>query len=110
MSNGDIGHVQEVVGEIFLDDIALVAAADHEVVDAVRRVDLHDVPEDRLAADLDHRLGLQIALFGNASAKPAGQNDDFQSQPPPYDPDFQKAVPPVYDFIPEVEIRARPIG
>ena len=71
----DVRHVQEVVGEVLLDDVALVAAADDEVVDAVRRVDLHDVPEDRLAADLDHRLRLQIALFGDPRAEPAGEND-----------------------------------
>ena len=34
---GDIGHVQEVVGEVFLDHIALVAAANDEVVDAMVR-------------------------------------------------------------------------
>ena len=73
----DVGHVQEVVREILLDDVALVAAADHEIVDAVRRVDLHDVPEDRLAADLDHRLRLQIALLGDPRAEPAGENDDL---------------------------------
>ena len=73
----DIRHVQEIVREIFLDDIALVASADHEIIGAVRRVELHDVPEDRLAADLDHRLRLQIALFGYPSAQPAGENDDL---------------------------------
>ena len=51
--------MQEVVGEVFLDHVALVAAADHEVIDAVGGVDFHDVPENRLAADLDHRLGLR---------------------------------------------------
>ena len=56
---GDVGGVQEVVGEVLLDDVALVAAADDEVVDAVLRVDLEDVPEDGAAADLDHRLGAE---------------------------------------------------
>ena len=28
---GDIGHMQEVVGEILFDNVALIAAADHEV-------------------------------------------------------------------------------
>src|SRR5579885_1557819 len=74
---GDVRHVQEVVGEIFLDDVALVAAADHEVVGAVRRIDLHDVPKDRLAADLDHGLGPQVAFFRNAGSQAARQNDDF---------------------------------
>ena len=30
----DVGHVEEVVGEVLLDDVALVAAANDEVVDA----------------------------------------------------------------------------
>src|SRR5581483_1086486 len=74
---GHVRHVQEIIGEIFLDDVALVAAADHELIHAVARIDLHDVPQDRLAADLDHRLWPQIALFGNPRAKAAGQNDGF---------------------------------
>ena len=32
---GHVGHVQEVVGEVLLDHVALVAEADHEVVEAV---------------------------------------------------------------------------
>ena len=59
----DVRHVQEVVGEVFLDDVALEAAADDEVRDAVRRVDLHHVPEQWLAADFDHRLRTQHGLF-----------------------------------------------
>ena len=71
----DVGHMQEVVGEILLDDIALIAAADHEVVDAVRGVDLQDVPQDRTAADLDHRLGAQAGFLGKPRAESAGQDD-----------------------------------
>jgi hypothetical protein len=61
---GHVGHVEEVVGEVLLDDVALVAEADHEVVEAVVAVDLHDVPQDRPLADLDHRLGLGGGLLG----------------------------------------------
>ncbi|MNN37745.1 hypothetical protein D3C81_1517080 [compost metagenome] len=32
----DIGGMQKIIGEIFLDHIALVAAANHEIIDAVR--------------------------------------------------------------------------
>ena len=53
----DITGVQEVVGEVFLDHIALVTAADDEVGDAVMAVNLEYVPEDRLTTDLHHRLG-----------------------------------------------------
>ena len=65
---GHVRHVQEVVGEILLDHIALVAQADDEIVDAVGGVDFHDVPDDRLAADFDHGLGLQVGFLADAGA------------------------------------------
>ena len=74
---GHVGHVQEVVREILLDDVALVAAADHEIVDAVGGVDLHDVPQDGAAADLDHRLGPDGGFFAEARPKSAGEYDCF---------------------------------
>ena len=42
-------------------------------------INLHDVPEDRIASNLDHRLGTRRALFGNARAIPARQNDGFHA-------------------------------
>ena len=44
--DGDVGHVKEVVDEIFFDHVAAVAEADDEFVDAVGRVDFHDVPKN----------------------------------------------------------------
>ena len=69
---GNVGHVQEVVGEVFLDDVALVAAVDDEVIHAVGGVELHDVPEDGPTADLDHRLGLEVGFLGDAGAEASG--------------------------------------
>ena len=46
--------VEVIVRKVFLEEIALVAEAHHELVQPVPGVDLHDVPDDRLAADLDH--------------------------------------------------------
>ena len=60
---GDIAGMQEVIGEIFLDQIALIATADDEFIDAEVAVDLEDVPEDRLAAYLHHRFGLELGFF-----------------------------------------------
>jgi hypothetical protein len=74
---GDVGHVQEVIVEILLDHIALIAKADHEFLDAVSRVDLHDVPQDRPAADLDHRLGADGGLLAEAGAEASGENNGF---------------------------------
>ncbi len=69
---GHIGGMEEVVGEVLLDDVALVSAADDEVVDAVLGVDLQDVPEDRPAADLNHRFRPYRGLFAEACAEATG--------------------------------------
>lgn len=69
---GHIRHVQEVVGEVFLDDVALVTAADDEVVHAMGGVELEDVPEDGAATDLDHGLGLEVGFLGDAGAEATG--------------------------------------
>ncbi len=60
---GHVRHVQEIVGEVFLDEVALVAAADNEVVDLVLGIDFEDVPKDRPAPDFNHRLGAKGGLF-----------------------------------------------
>jgi hypothetical protein len=73
--HGDIGHVQVVVGEVLLDHVTLEAEADDELVHAEGRVDLHDVPQDRLASDLHHRLGSAVRFFREACAQAAGQHD-----------------------------------
>ena len=74
---GDVRHVQEVIGEVFLDQVALVAAADDELGDTVEGIALHDVPENRTSTDLDHRFGSHRGLFREPCAKATGQNDCF---------------------------------
>lgn len=59
----DVRRVQEIIGEIFLDEIALVPAANYEIIDPMRGVNLHDMPQDRHATNLDHRLGFDDCLF-----------------------------------------------
>ena len=76
----DVGHVQEVVGEVLFDHIALVAQADHEVIDSIVGIDLHDVPKNRLAADFDHWLGAQVGFFTDAGAKAPGEDDGFHGE------------------------------
>jgi Flp pilus assembly protein TadD len=72
-----IRHVQEVVGEIFLDDITLVAQADDEFIDTMGRVGFEYVPEYRLAADLHHGLGLDLGFFAQARPQPPCKNHCF---------------------------------
>lgn len=71
---GDVRHVQEVVGEVFLDDIAFVAEADDEVVDPMCGIKLHHVPKNRPSADLDHRLGPQMAFLTDPGAVATGED------------------------------------
>jgi hypothetical protein len=59
----DVRHVQRVVRKIFLDDVALVTKADDEIIEAIVAVKFHDMPEDRAAAHLDHRLGTDVGFL-----------------------------------------------
>ena len=76
----DIAGVQKVIGEVFLDYIALVSAADDEVVDAVVAIDLKDVPEDRLTADFNHRLRPKVGFLRQTRAKAAGQDHGLHAR------------------------------
>ena len=71
-----VGAVEELE-EVFLDEVALVAAADHEVVQAMRRIDLHDVPEHRHRADFHQRLGDDSGLLAQARSVAAGKDNDL---------------------------------
>ena len=48
---------------------------------------LHDMPQDRLAADLDHRLGLELGFLRDAGAEAARKqyylHVSFSSNDPP---------------------------
>ena len=74
---GHIRHVQEVVGKVLLDQVTLVAAANDEVIDAVVRVNLHDVPQNRHATNFYHRLGFEVGLLRNPRPQTPGQDDCF---------------------------------
>ncbi len=45
----------------------------------MRGINLHDVPDDRLAADLDHGLGLEVRLFADSGAESPGKDDRLHS-------------------------------
>ena len=73
----DVAVHRLVIEEIFLDDVAFVAQAKNELGMTVVGVRLHDVPEDRPAADFDHRLGSIFGFFAQTGALAAAQDDDF---------------------------------
>ena len=61
-ADGEVVVHRLVVQEIFLDHVAAIAEAEHEIAEPVVGVELHDVPQDRPAADLDHGLGRNRSL------------------------------------------------
>jgi len=62
--------------KVFLQLSALVAARYKKLLEAVIRVYGHDVPDQWLAADLDHGLRPRAALFGDARTLAACEDDD----------------------------------
>src|SRR5262249_48995102 len=62
-----------------LEHVAAIAEREHELAHAVMRVVLHDVPQDRPAADLDQRLRSSLRLLGEPAAEAAGEDDDLHA-------------------------------
>ena len=73
--------MQKIMGKILLDAIALVSKADYEVIEPIVRIMLHDMPENRPPANLDHWLWLDMRLLADACAESACQNDYFHRYP-----------------------------
>lgn len=67
----------EVIGKIFLDDILLVATTDDKLVDTVMAVSLHDMPQDGLPSDFNHRFGDQIGRFAQTCTEATSKNHRF---------------------------------
>ena len=68
---------EQIVGHVSLDVLALVAERDHELVEAEVAVVHHDVPQDRPAADLDHRLGLDTVSSDSREPTPPARMPTF---------------------------------
>ena len=64
------------VEEIALDEVAHVTQCDVEVIEVMLGIVLHDVPQDRPATDLDHRLGASRGFFLKPRAHATCENDN----------------------------------
>ena len=73
----NVGGVQEIIRKILLDHMLLIPGADHKIVEAVITVELHDMPEDRHAAQIHHGLWFKLAFFGDSCSEAAGKNNNF---------------------------------
>src|SRR5260370_22622730 len=82
-ARGDIdGHALAhavVVEEVALDDLALVAEGHEELLESLRRVRLHDVPQDGALSDVYHRLRSELGLLGQARAEASGQDHNLHA-------------------------------
>src|SRR6056297_4246676 len=72
--HGHVGAVRAVVDHVFLDNLALVSERNDEVFEPKVPIDLHDVPENGLIANLDHRFRLDRRFFGEARATTASED------------------------------------
>ena len=69
--------VRSVVEEELLDDVRLVAEAQHEIPVPVLAVITHQMPEDRLAADRYHRLGDVFGIIADTRAETSAEQNCF---------------------------------
>src|SRR5262249_23156165 len=73
-------HVGELQKEV-LHALGLVAERHDELLEAIGGIELHDVPEDGMLADLHHRLGDGDRLLGKPGAEATGKDHDLHAVP-----------------------------
>src|ERR1051325_4519973 len=76
-TKGRVANIPEIVPEIFLNHLALVTEAKDELVEAVMRIGLHDMPEDRALADGQHRFGAELRFVLQTCPLAAAQDNHF---------------------------------
>lgn len=64
-----------VVKKEVLDHLAFVTEGDDELLEAVAGIGPHDMPENRIASNLDHWLGPHRCLFSQPRAESASKNN-----------------------------------
>jgi hypothetical protein len=57
--------MHEIMRKIFFNHISAVAQANNEIIEAIMRINLHDMPKYRLASDFNHRLGYCLGFLAN---------------------------------------------
>jgi len=69
--------MQIIVHEVLFDHIALVAKADDKIIIPILTIHFHDMPENWLTSDLDHRLRTDFSFFADPCTQTARKNDNF---------------------------------
>ena len=75
---GYIRLMEKIVSEVFLDAISLISQADDEVVETKMGIGLHDMPENWLLTDFNHRFRLQVGFFTDSCAETTCKDNYFQ--------------------------------
>src|SRR5690606_31672256 len=66
------------IKEKILDDIGLVAEAEHEIGMPVVAIPLHDMAHDRLMSERDHRFRHGFGIFADAGSKTTAEENDLR--------------------------------
>ena len=74
---GHVGGMEEVIGKKLLHHILLISQADDEFMESILGIVLHNVPQNRPLANLDHGLGLQMAFLADPGSESPCQYYNF---------------------------------
>src|SRR5262245_27184354 len=80
--DGDATGDCAVVAEVAFYGLALVSECHVEVREPERVIVLHDVPEDRVRPDLDHRLRPRVGFLRKPGPEPARKDHDLHGSDP----------------------------
>ena len=71
-----------ILDEVALDRVTAVPERQHELLEAARGVVVHDMPQDRPAADLHHGLRPQLGFFAEPRPETAAENHNLHRSIP----------------------------
>lgn len=76
---GNIAVVQGIICKIFFYYVLFVPGTNHKIIYSIMGVNLHDMPEYRIAANFHHGLWPHLGFLADARTKPACQYNNFHS-------------------------------
>jgi len=93
--------VEEIVGEILLDHVTAVSAANDKIFDSMRGISLHDVPKDWMSTDLHEGLRPLLSFLGKTSTRATGKDHGFHDSR-----SITGTVPDTYKVLMEAQTQA----
>ena len=78
----NIRHMEKIISKKLFNDMLFISGTNNKFANTVIGIQLHNVPQNRLVANLYHRLRAKLAFFRNAGAEAARKNNCFHSFPP----------------------------